>query len=66
MTWKEILELKRKYGDGEWCIGAYFNSGISMMERKGSALVNMSSEMWQFSEFIEDSNLVDLPYKGKY
>ncbi|KAI5398271.1 hypothetical protein KIW84_063892 [Lathyrus oleraceus] len=37
-----------------------------MMERKGSALVNMSSEMWQFSEFIEDSNLVDLPYKDEW
>lgn len=58
--------MKRKYGDGEWCVGGDFNFVVSNKERKFSLLVNMPYEMSLFSEFIEEVNLLDLPYKGNY
>lgn len=54
--WKEILELKRKYGDGEWCVGGDFNFVVSNKETKLSFLVNMSSEMSLFFSLLRRSN----------
>lgn len=53
LMWKEITKLKRKYEDREWCVGGDFNSIVCTKERKRSLLVNRTSEMIEFLEFIK-------------
>ncbi|KAI5413649.1 hypothetical protein KIW84_057995 [Lathyrus oleraceus] len=65
--WNEIIVLKNRFSNGEWCIGGDFNVVTYVKERKGSLNLNYGLEMPEFSEFIYDSNLVDVHLKdNKY
>lgn len=44
-----------------WCIGGDFNVVRFLMERLGAN--RMTQQMWQFNNFIEDHDLVDLPLR---
>ncbi|XP_058751701.1 uncharacterized protein LOC131624805 [Vicia villosa] len=63
--WKNLLEVKQKFLDGEWIFGEDFNAVKCRNERVGRSLDSNSSEMREFSDFIEVSELVDVPCKGK-
>jgi hypothetical protein len=45
-----------------WCIGGDFNVVCFPSERLGDR--RMSSAMWEFSDFISDLGLLDLPLLG--
>lgn len=61
--WKESYDLK-KVSSGEWCITRDFNAIKREAERKGqSNLVNRGG-MFEFWEFIESLDLVDVPLSG--
>ncbi|XP_058752845.1 uncharacterized protein LOC131626046 [Vicia villosa] len=63
--WRDLLEAKAKFSDGEWCLAGDFNSVSNSRERKGNCHLIRRSEMTGFSGFIEDCNLIDVPTKGK-
>ncbi|XP_058775213.1 uncharacterized protein LOC131649469 [Vicia villosa] len=63
--WRDLLEAKTKFSDGEWCIADDFNSVSDGSERKGRGQQMRSNEITGFAGFIEQSNLVDVPTKGK-
>ncbi|MCI29787.1 hypothetical protein A2U01_0050996, partial [Trifolium medium] len=59
---------KRGFGDIVWCVVGDFNSVVDTSERRGvtSGVVNSSSrEMREFSQFLEELELVDLPLIGR-
>ncbi|XP_058767333.1 uncharacterized protein LOC131641013 [Vicia villosa] len=58
--WKELLELKSKYTDGEWCLGGDFNAISNSRERRGSKLHGRSTKMRDFADFISATNLIDI------
>ncbi|KAL5726418.1 hypothetical protein ACHQM5_009463 [Ranunculus cassubicifolius] len=60
--WKELEEV-RGFWDGPWCIGGDFNAVRREGERRGE--VGWSKEMEEFSEFVENNELVDLPMIGR-
>ncbi|XP_058746200.1 uncharacterized protein LOC131619076 [Vicia villosa] len=75
--WRKLMRLKSKFFDGDWLIGGDFNAVKNQEERVGRSLVGSNSE-WrelmrpqvhgyieEFSNFIDDSCLVDVPSKGK-
>ncbi|XP_058732668.1 uncharacterized protein LOC131604227 [Vicia villosa] len=63
--WKKLLELKEAFKDGDWIVGGDFNAIKNSRERKGRGLFMNNREMELFSEFIDKSELVDIPCKGK-
>src|SRR4051812_18423957 len=63
--WKKLLELKEAFKDGDWIVGGDFNAIKNSRERKGRGLYVNNREMELFSEFIDKSELVDIPCKGK-
>ncbi|XP_058733926.1 uncharacterized protein LOC131605606 [Vicia villosa] len=52
-------------GDGEWIIGGDFNAVKKRNERVGRSYGRSNVEWRDFSKFIEESGLVDVPCKGK-
>lgn len=62
---KDLLEVKRKFSDGEWIFGGDFNAVKKRNERFGGSVACNTVEMRKFSIFIEDSGLVVVPCKGK-
>lgn len=60
--WSAILDLKKKMVDGLWILGGYFNPVSKSSERKGSLFVNRKSEKREIKTFINELNLLDLPY----
>ncbi|XP_058753873.1 uncharacterized protein LOC131627052 [Vicia villosa] len=65
LMWGNLISLKNRFTDGEWVIGGDFNSIKNCRERKGCSVVRSSCEWREFEEFIELSNLIDIPCKGK-
>ncbi|XP_058775615.1 uncharacterized protein LOC131649887 [Vicia villosa] len=65
VLWRKLLDLKSRFSDGEWVIAGDFNAAKNMNERKGSLGRYKVSEARDFLEFINLSNLVDVPSKGK-
>lgn len=63
--WKALLDLKHKYVDGECVIRWDFNTIKNRRERKGRSRIKNSVDMKPFGDFIEDCNLLDVPFKGK-
>ncbi|XP_058768560.1 uncharacterized protein LOC131642301 [Vicia villosa] len=63
--WESLISLKNIFNDGEWVIGGDFNSIKTCNERKGSSVIRSSCEWREFEEFIDLSNLIDIPCKGK-
>ncbi|XP_058741681.1 uncharacterized protein LOC131614072 [Vicia villosa] len=65
LLWKCLLELKSKFTDGEWVIGGNFNAVKNNRERVESSSYVNSREWREFAAFIEETNHVDVPCKGK-
>ncbi|XP_058741999.1 uncharacterized protein LOC131614433 [Vicia villosa] len=63
--WKELVDLKQKFRDGDWLIGGDFNAIKKRSERVGSSLYLHRSEWGEFSNFIDSCGLIDVPCKGK-
>ncbi|XP_058752224.1 uncharacterized protein LOC131625381 [Vicia villosa] len=63
--WKELLDLKEAFKDGEWIMGGDFNATKNSSERKGRTATTHHYEEELFSDFIDKSLLVDVPCKGK-
>lgn len=63
--WKNILNLKEKFRDGEWLVGGYFNAVKRRSERKGKVVLSMDPERGEFSGFINELGLLEIPCKGK-
>lgn len=63
--WEVLIELKKKYNDGEWIMGGDFNAIKNDRERKGRAMNINYKEGDLFAEFILKSDMVDVPCKGK-
>ncbi|XP_058776295.1 uncharacterized protein LOC131650610 [Vicia villosa] len=62
---KGLVDLKDKYKDGDWLIGGDFNSIKKGSERFGTSTSVNKLEWKEFSNFIEDCGLIDVPCKGK-
>jgi hypothetical protein len=66
--WSDLLMTKRGFGDMIWCLTGDFNSVLDPSERRG-VTVNMANnhttEMREFSLFMEELELVDLPITGR-
>ncbi|XP_058767553.1 uncharacterized protein LOC131641267 [Vicia villosa] len=65
LLWSSLLELKEKFNDGDWIMGGDFNAVKERGERKGRSMASNYNNSLEFSAFIEDSRLVDIPCKGK-
>ncbi|XP_058780272.1 uncharacterized protein LOC131653935 [Vicia villosa] len=63
--WSDLLEAKSRYTDNEWFAAGDFNSISDRSERKGCSQQFRNGEISYFVGFIEESNLVDVPTKGK-
>ncbi|CAK8569521.1 unnamed protein product [Lathyrus sativus] len=64
LLWEKLLVFKDKYLDGEWIMRGDFNLIINNRKRKGRASSRNNSNMLEFSNFIVQIVLVDLPCKG--
>ncbi|XP_058754420.1 uncharacterized protein LOC131627572 [Vicia villosa] len=65
ILWKRLIDLKNKYQDGEWIIGGDFNAVKKRSERCGLSSRNCNIEWREFSDFIDETGLVNVPCKGK-
>lgn len=65
IMWKELLNVKLKFTDGEWIFGGDFNAVKKREERVGCSLASNLAKRRDLSEFIEGSGLVDVPCNGK-
>ncbi|XP_058740865.1 uncharacterized protein LOC131613190 [Vicia villosa] len=63
--WKNLLDLKSRYTDGEWIIGGDFNAVKEGKERKWGTIGGCHTQWEEFSRFIEDIGLIDVSCKGK-
>ncbi|KAK8681329.1 hypothetical protein V6N13_053733 [Hibiscus sabdariffa] len=59
--WNDIRQIVQA-GRHPWCIVGDFNVVRTVEERQG--MVSLARGMFEFNEFIEDLDLVDLPSKG--
>ncbi|XP_068474816.1 uncharacterized protein [Phaseolus vulgaris] len=65
-VWKEINSFRLNQLSKAWCILGDFNSIIRKKERKSLISVsNYSREIKGFNDFIEKSELVDIPLVGR-
>ena len=63
-TWDELVGIQQ-YWNVPWCCIEDFNIIHFLSERLGNSRLTLTME--QFSEFIEDLNLIDLPLEeGSY
>ncbi|XP_058784985.1 uncharacterized protein LOC131659881 [Vicia villosa] len=65
ILWNRLLVLKNKYQDGEWIVAGDFNAVKKRSERCGISSRNGNAKWKDFSDFIEETGLVDVPCKGK-
>ncbi|XP_058784197.1 uncharacterized protein LOC131658967 [Vicia villosa] len=63
--WNSLLVLKNKFQDGEWIIAGDFNTVKKRSERWGCSSRSVNSKWSDFSDFIDDIGLVDVPCKDK-
>ncbi|XP_058774477.1 uncharacterized protein LOC131648765 [Vicia villosa] len=63
--WRNLLDLKDKNRDGDWIIGGDFNAVKNRGERKGLSEGGGKVEWEEFSSFINDLGLEDVPCIGK-
>ncbi|GAU45706.1 hypothetical protein TSUD_86820 [Trifolium subterraneum] len=49
----------------EWCLGGDFNSITKVGERRGSSVKGGQGERFEFTQFIDALEVVDIPLKGK-
>lgn len=59
------MELKNRHNDSEWVIGGDFNAVKNKEERKCKTNMGNYLEREEFSCFIKDIGLEDVPCKGK-
>ncbi|XP_058755940.1 uncharacterized protein LOC131629163 [Vicia villosa] len=65
VLWKNLLDVKERFNDGEWLIGGDFNSVKNGGERRGRSALGNQEEWEEFAGFISDVGLEDVPCKGK-
>ncbi|MCH97275.1 LINE-1 reverse transcriptase like [Trifolium medium] len=63
--WQELLDFKSNKEEGDWCLGGDFNAVLKAGERKGSSALNRQSERWEFRQFVEGMEVIDVPVTGK-
>lgn len=63
--WKEIILLRQERGGERWCVGGDFNSVLSVHERQGVENHDRHEEMVEFSQFLDEAALFDLPLIGR-
>jgi hypothetical protein len=61
MLWEELSSLMDRW-EVPWCIGGDFNAVRFLSERRGS--IRYASSMEDFSQFIFDKGLLDIPMMG--
>ncbi len=61
LMWDELADI-HNWWDVPWCVGGDFNVVRFPLERVGSE--SFSSPMYDFSDFISDHGLLDIPLLG--
>ncbi|XP_058733453.1 uncharacterized protein LOC131605072 [Vicia villosa] len=62
--WSELVMLKRKFGEGWWCLGGDFKTTRDKKERIWRCMVQGTTDMTDFNEFIVIMEVLDLPSFG--
>ncbi|XP_058726541.1 uncharacterized protein LOC131597898 [Vicia villosa] len=63
--WKDMVDIKDKYKDGDWLFGGDFNAIKKRSERFRTSISANKLEWREFSNFIDDCGMIDVPCKGK-
>lgn len=63
--WNRLLILINSFVEGEWVVRGDFNAVKNGRERKGRIDLSNQGDWEEFSGFINDKGLVDVPCKGK-
>lgn len=64
-SWSELIVMKAKSREYDWCLGGYFRSIMNVKERKCISRNSSIGEISEFNDFIDMLYLVDLPLVGK-
>lgn len=63
--WEELRTLRASNQHDAWILAGDFNSVRCAAERKGRGVQTVNGEMEEFNEFIEDLDLIYLPWTGR-
>ncbi|KAI5429679.1 hypothetical protein KIW84_034305 [Lathyrus oleraceus] len=59
--WRSLIDLKRKLRARCWIVGGDFNFVVCKEERNDVRDSRRDFEMIEFSSFVEEMNLIDVP-----
>lgn len=62
--WEELREIKDRFAGDRWCIAGDFNAVKKDGERKGTNFCANRLELFEFNDFIDSCNLIDVSVCG--
>ncbi|XP_058767495.1 uncharacterized protein LOC131641210 [Vicia villosa] len=63
-VWSDLLSLKNRRGNEEWCIAGDFNEVLNKEEREGVCSTRERRGMGEFDSFVENMELIDVNCVG--
>ncbi|XP_045831276.1 uncharacterized protein LOC123922622 [Trifolium pratense] len=63
--WSDLVEFKMNNVQGDWCLGGDFNAVMKVGERKGNSSLSRQTKRFEFCQFVEAMDLIDVPVAGK-
>lgn len=63
--WADLIVSTRGFGSGVWCVAGDFNTIMDRSERKGISTHVNQREIEEFSNFVKEMELFDVPMLGK-
>ncbi|XP_045791371.1 uncharacterized protein LOC123886076 [Trifolium pratense] len=63
--WKDLVDFKLNIAKGDWCLGGDFNAILKLGEIKGNSGGRSPVERYEFDQFINVMEVIDIPVLGK-